>query len=172
MRASLLRPILALACVSVAPEASAFERQWHLGGGLGAAAFVGSDEPIAPAASLYAAYGLSDMFDARLEFTGSRHPLDDGSHAVLYSGAAGLAYKIDVIEWIPYVGLLAGYYSYDFRQGGIGFSTALGLDYAVSRNLGLGVQLRYHWTGSDVPHSLTEGEYFTAFLRAEYRWGW
>ena len=163
---------LAVVCLSAAPDAAAFERQWHLGGGLGAASFVGSDEPIAPAACLYGAYGLSDMFDARLEFTGSRHPLDDESHAVLYSGAAGLAYKIDVIEWVPYVGLLAGYYSYDFRTGGIGFSTALGLDYAVSRNFGLGLQLRYHWTSSDVPTSLTEGEYFTAFLRAEYRWGW
>jgi hypothetical protein len=172
MRRLRLGWMLAVAGSSLATDARAFERQWHLGGGLGAASFVGSDEPIAPAASLYAAYGLSDMFDARLEFTGSRHPLDDGSHVVLYSGAAGIAYKIDVIEWVPYVGLLAGYYSYDFATAGIGFSTALGLDYAVSRNLGLGAQLRYHWTSSDVPTSLTEGEYFTAFLRAEYRWGW
>ncbi len=164
--------LLAIVSLSITAEAGAFEREWHLGGGLGAADFIGSDEPIAPAACLYAAYGLSDMFDARLEFTGSRHPLDDGSHTVLYSGAAGIAYKIDVIEWVPYVGLLAGYYSYDALSGGIGFSTALGLDYAVSRNFGLGVQLRYHWTTATVPTSLTEGEYFTGFLRAEYRWGW
>jgi len=159
--------------------ASAFERQWHLGGGLGVASFAGGEANIGPALGVHGAYGLSDMFDLRGELTGSTHTLDDGRRLNLYSASIGLAYKIDVLEWIPYVGLLVGSYIFSGdgkpanQSGGfIGVSTMLGIDYALSRSFGLGLQLRYHGGLYDPPTSLTDGAYFTGLLRAEYRWGW
>jgi hypothetical protein len=162
------------------PSAHAFEREWHLGGGLGFAAANGY--PLGPAANLYAAYGISDVFDVRLELAGSRHvfqpvPTSDGSPpgpardpAWLYGGKVGLAYKLDVIQWIPYVALSAGYLRVTervapFTLGQPTLGLSLGLDYAVSRNFGLGV-------GGSYDYAFHPGAgYANAFLRAEYRFG-
>jgi len=170
--------LLGAAVVASAGSAKAFERQWHVGGGLGAATFASGDPSLGPALGVFGAYGLSDMFDARLELTASRHERASGTSVDLYSASAGVAYKIDVIEWIPYVGLLLGYYRQAGEdptsgdRGALGISTALGIDYALSRSVGLGLQLRYHGGLNDVPTSLTDGSYYTGLLRAEYRWGW
>ena len=156
--------------------AHAFERQWHVGGGAGVASFASGEAKLGPALGLHAAYGLSDMFDVRAELTGSTHTLDDGRRVNLYSAALGLAYKIDVLEWVPYAGLLIGSYLWRGeaapREASIGISTMLGVDYSLSRSFGLGLQLRYHGGLYDPPTSLTDGAYFTGLLRAEYRWGW
>jgi len=181
MRSKWISAFVALAALAIAPNAGAFERQWHVGGGLGVASFVSSDLPMGPALGLHGAYGLSDMFDVRLELTGSRHEQSDGSSLDLYSATAGITYKIDVIEWIPYAGLLVGYYWLGGENpppdsGALGISTALGIDYALSRSFALGLQIRYHGNLNDPPTSLGYddrfGSYFTGFLRAEYRWGW
>ena len=88
-----------------AGHARAFERQWHVGGGLGAASESGRyDERLV--LGLHGAYGISDVFDARLELQGSHD--DFGIPEWLYLARAGLAYKLDVLQWIPYVGGSAG----------------------------------------------------------------
>jgi hypothetical protein len=156
---------------------SAFERQWHLGAGLGAASYAGTDSGISPALGLHAAYGLSDMFDARVELVASRHSQGAGERLDIFSAAGGIAYKIDVLEWIPYVGVLGGYYYFsgqpapEFRHD-FALSAILGLDYAWSRSFGLGVALRYHGLMLDAPRSFTDAAYFTGLLRVEYRLGW
>ncbi len=61
----------------------------------------------------YGAYGLSDMFDANLELMASGHEFVPGQTTRVYSAAAGLTYKVDVIEWVPYVGGLLGWYAFD-----------------------------------------------------------
>jgi Outer membrane protein beta-barrel domain len=168
-----------LTVLSSTRPASAFERQWHLGGGIGAAGFASGPAKIGPALGLHAAYGLSDMFDLRAELTGSRHVRDDGlGNLELYSAAIGIAYKIDILEWVPYVGLFVGSYvwggpgAYANTTAFIGVSSAVGLDYATSRSFALGIQARYHGGLNDLPNSLTDGSYYTALFRAEYRWGW
>ena len=168
---------LALALATLSRSASAFERQWHFGGGIGAASYSGTESGIAPALGLHAAYGVSDMFDARVELLGSHHSTTDDRSLDVYSAAAGIAYKLDVIEWIPYAGLLAGYYYFngepapEFRHD-FALSALLGLDYAWSRNFGVGVALRYHGFMLDAPRSFTDAAYFTGLARAEYRFGW
>lgn len=156
---------------------SAFEHQWHVGGGLGTASYAEGDSGISPAVGLHAAYGISDMFDLRLELLASRHGEDSGESLTIFSGAFGLAYKIDILEWIPYVGVLAGYYRFsgeprpEFRNNAA-LSAILGLDYAWSRSFGTGAQLRYHGLLLEAPRSFQDAAYFTGTLRAEYRFGW
>src|SRR5690606_20768153 len=119
---------------------------------------------------------LSDMFDVKLDLAGSSHEVELGDYSerhMLYTASLGVAYKIDIIEWIPYIGVHAGYMFFDlpeasdldmerndFILGGM-----LGLDYAVTRAFGLGLMNRLH-----IP--LSGSNLVDLFLRAEYRWGW
>ena len=151
-----------------ATPAHAFEKQWHLGGGLGGA--VANGHSAGPALSLYGAYGISDVFDVRLEALGSHHDaLGDAS--LFYAGKLALAYKVDVIEWIPYAGVGAGFLgvtspgasfrSFQPTVGGIA-----GLDYAVSREFGMGLAVLADYGFR------ARATYGALFLRAEYRFGW
>jgi len=147
--------------------AAAFEREWHLGGGLGGAA--ANHYELGPALNAYAAYGISDVFDVRLELAASRNSTKPGD-AFLYGAKGALAYKIDVIQWIPYVAITAGYLGATRRVSplALGQPTAgllAGLDYAVSRNFGLGLALSYDYAFHP------GAAYANGFLRAEYRFG-
>jgi hypothetical protein len=168
-------------------EGTAFgaEEEWHLGGraGVGVLSGLGAG----PAVGVHGAYGLSDMFDVTLELMESHHfggaltepapgkvPRQKDATDVL-SASAGLSYKVDVFEWIPYVTALAGYYAYLGEPGPhgehgseFGASIQLGLDYLPMRELAIGADVRWH-------ASFVDGfsfPLFTATLGAEYRWGW
>jgi hypothetical protein len=163
---------LALLLWLLPDAASAFERQWHVGAGLGGVA-PRSAYGLGGALALHGAYGLSDVFDARLTLESSLHKLDgdDASSTVSLSLATlGLAYKLDIIEWVPYFGVRAGGYywgsapvaPYSQRGGAIGGMA--GCDYSFSRSAAIGVELSYDLL-------LPEGNVSGALLRAEYRWG-
>lgn len=161
---------LFLACFVLLCErrAAAFERQWHLGGGLGAA--TANHYRLGPAANAYAAYGISDVFDVRLELAGSQNPTRAHGEPFLYGAKAALAYKIDVIQWIPYVALAGGYLGTTrrvppFAQGQPTLGLLGGLDYAVSRSFGLGFALSYDYAFH------YGAAYMNGFLRAEYTFG-
>ncbi len=182
--------LAAIVAFSAPSTASAFEKQWHLGGGLGAGVASAASGSLGPVGGLYAGYGLTDEFDLRLEFSAGLHDLTDGAPgseeigpSLAYTGAFGATYKLDVIEWIPYVGLLVGYAGFNGDavppgvaaeseqavKGALDLSTIFGIDYALSRNTGLGAMLRYHAFMTD---GLTDYPYMSFMLRAEYRWGW
>lgn len=171
--------ILALGAVaSYAGTASAFEREWHLGGGVGFAS-AASGYGAGPAFGLHAAYGVSDVFDVRLELMGSHHGYEVAEveqDTEILSAAALLSYKVDIISWVPHFGAGVGYYHFTtdppdgnaFRRDDVGLAIEGGLDYAVSRHFGLGVGARF-----DMPfNDLGAARYFALLLRAEYRWGW
>ena len=159
---------LGLVAVTLAPAAGAFEREWHLGGGLGAA--LAPALPLGPALNLYAAYGLTDAFDVRLELSTSLH---DRAKEVdsFYSAKGVFAYKIDVIQWIPWIGLSGG--ALGSGQGKWPFESVqptagaiAGLDYAWTRNFGVGLCL-------STDYGFHEAAWYGAgFLRAEYHFGW
>jgi len=162
----------------VAVPASAWDEQWHFGGGVGVASFARTDATWAPTVGAHAAYDLNDMFDARVELLGSQHQFVDGVTTRFYSVAAGFTYKVDVSDWVPYAGILGAIYAFDgevwprqLKQRELGISIPIGLDYAVSHSFGLGAQLRYHGFLSDPLSSLGDAPYFSALLRAEYRVG-
>ena len=159
--------------------AHAFEREWHVGGGVGLTVYP-SHYGAGPSLGLNAGYGISDVFDLKFELLGSTHnyrasadsPSERGE---AYSAVAGLSYKLDVLQWIPYGALLAGFQhiagplpvSEPFRRDDAIFAGVLGLDYAATRSFGLGVSLRANLLLS----SIGEGEAITTMLRAEYHWG-
>jgi hypothetical protein len=172
------------ALVAVETDAFAFERQWHLGGGLGGV--VANGYQLGPALDAYAAYGISDVFDVRLEASASRNLHDSyfsidrtsqryltrrGESSLLYGAKLALAYKIDVIEWIPYAGASAGFFGVTSPQGRFEAASPsvgglVGLDYAISRDFGLGLAGFYDYA------IIGKGSIVSAFLRAEYHFGY
>jgi hypothetical protein len=166
---------------SLEGTARAFEREWHLGVGLGAAAATGYR--VGPAVNAYAAYGISDVFDLRIELLGSRHfvtpPAVDPDvpppprlpPSLFYGAKLALSYKVDVIQWIPYVALTAGYLGVTnpiepYAAGQPSAGLLAGLDYVASRNLGLGVAVDYDY-------AFHLGAAYAALLvRAEYHFGY
>ena len=168
-----------VACVTLGRSASAFERQWHVGidGGYalifdpGVSGFGGG---------AHAAYGITDSFNAMMELDVTRHPdasltLGTGDNAktfsleTIVSGAAGIAYTIDVARAVPYVGVLAaGYRLGDLSSFSPGGQLALGLDYQLERNWAIGAQIRMHTIFTADAGTIAYG---TTFLRFEYLWG-
>jgi hypothetical protein len=162
-----------LALCGAARQAQAFEREWHLGAGAGVAN--GNGLELSPALGAYAAYGLSDVFDVRLEVTARGYHFGGEQNPNAISAMAGVAYKLDVLRWVPWAGVYAGYLAFldaprkdlTFNQRDVALGIGLGLDYAFSRQLGVGVTLRY-----DDALGRADSSSFDALLRAEYRWGW
>src|SRR5215212_3019944 len=87
--------------------AQGFEREWHLGAAAGVAN--GTQLSLSPALGAYAAYGLSDVFDARVEVTARGYNLGSRANPNALSAMVGLAYKLDVLRWVPWAGVYAGY---------------------------------------------------------------
>jgi hypothetical protein len=178
-RGSFFPLAVALVVVGSPGSARAFEREWHLGGGLGVTAYP-HNYSAGPALGLNAAYGVSDVFDVKLELLGSLNGYQENAqspreHAEPFSAAAGLSYKLDVLQWIPYGALLVGYQHVagrlpvgePFRRDDALVALVLGLDYAATRSFGLGASIRSDLRVS----SLGQGQSFTPMLRAEYHWG-
>lgn len=167
--------VAAVVCLAPRP-ATAFENQWHAGGGLGAVRFSESTVSLGPAIHLEAAYGLSDMFDLKVNAALSQHRLqvtgDPAVDARFVRPVLSLAYKLDVLEWVPYMGVDAGYmwvvgaedFAGDVPQSSPALGGHVGLDYAPYRSFGIGIVFRTHWLWA--ANVVSDG-----FLRAEYRWG-
>lgn len=189
--------LAALASFLVAPRASAFEREWHLGGGLGLAAAPGYF--LGPAGGIYGSYGVSDAFDVRAELstsiqgrlrrdsqTGTPNP--DGSPApdcrtapdgttppecttAFFSFKAALTYKLDVIRWIPWIGP---------SVGGLASGQQKWPFDAMQPTVGVIAGLDYAWTRHFGVGLCLSGDYGfdqaavygAGYLRAEYHWGW
>ncbi len=155
--------------VGFGQRAGAAEGEWHLGAKAGIATLSGADP--GPALGAHAAYGLSDLFDVTAEFVGSRQTGANAS--TVLSGTAGLVYKVDVFEWIPYVGLLVGYYHFggsgEHSGSAFGGAAQLGVDYLVSRDFALGADVRFHGVLQDSEFRMP---YFTALVGGEYRFGY
>jgi hypothetical protein len=154
-------------------SALAFERQWHLGAGAGVSR--GNGLALSPALTAYGAYGISDVFDVRVELTARGYQIADEHNPHALSAMAGLAYKLDVLSWVPWVAAYAGYQAFlqplppsvPFRRQDVAIGLGLGLDYGFSRDWGLGVTLHF-----DQALTKPESTSFDGLLRAEYRWGW
>lgn len=178
---------IALAVLALAAPASAFERQWHLGGGVGGSLFHFHDQNGGgPTLEGAASYGLTDQLNLLGEATASLVSIklrEDQAHATLdtLTGDVGLAYTLDVLRVVPYAGVLVGAQylraGNDFggalrgergAQIALDLGIALGVDYQFTRQLATGLALREHLgvAGRDNT-SMT-----TATLRLQYTWGY
>lgn len=111
-------------------------------------------------------YGVNDWLNLEAAFSATRH--FEGGPTII-GGTAAAYYTIDVIEWIPYLGVFAGGYRFASDAPSFGAGLALGLDYQFDRNYSVGVQGRLNEIFAPDPLGATT--YGTLALRAEYVWG-
>lgn len=177
------RPPLAFAvpaaCAALlAPRAaSAYEHQWHVGGDFGYAALFDGSTANGFGGGAYFAYGLNDSFNLMGQVDATYHP---GDHWLVVSGGVGAGYVFDVLQWVPYVGLLvgpAGLISTTKCAAmepcrALRFSAEIpfGIDYAVSRSFAVGVAGRVQLL---IPGSTPAPWPLVGVVaRAEYTWGY
>lgn len=177
-----LLPCLAvLAAALFAPaQAGAFERQWHSGVGVGYSYFSSGEESLhGVAGGLHLTYGLTDAWNAMASIDAGYHP---SGGALVFGGALGVGYVVDVLQVVPYVGVLAGPYDVWRVKGAcdvanaplchsvrLDLSIPFGLDYTVTRSVAVGIGGRYHllFFGPNPVDQMV-----TAFARAEITWGY
>lgn len=169
-----------LAVTLLAPRAAeAYERQWHAGLSLGYANLSTAAVDLHGfAGALHLTYGLNDMFNLMAEVDTTVHP----GGALTLSGSAGVSYVIDILQVVPYVGVMAG--GYDLykaegpcggadlpgcHDGRFGASIPFGLDYTVTRSFNVGIAGRYHLL---LGNPAGVEQMITAFGRAEFVWGY
>ena len=179
-RLVLLSAAVSFATIALSPgQARAYERQWHAGASLGYALTNAYDTTAhGIGGGLHLTYGLTDAFNAMLEANVSLHP---GYDLVVAGAALGPGYVIDILQWVPYFGVLVGGYEVWSRDPAcgtpdqppchaahLGIGVPVGLDYQITRSLAVGAQLRYTVMlfGASSPVS-----YANAFARVEYVWG-
>jgi hypothetical protein len=176
---------VAIAIAVSSSPAGAAEREHQLGGDVGGAMLLVADKvktDFGAAVGAHYSYGLSDAFNLLVD--GGWSLVAPGESATSASTPhtrpssvsdvnAGVAYVFDVLQWVPWAGLLAGGY---LLTGGTlsgakflpGAAVALGLDYRVSRSLSVGVSARQtFFTEASTYPSFTQG-----FVRVGYTWGW
>jgi len=157
-------------------RADAFERQWHAGASLGYVALIGRDVFHGFGGGLNLTYGLTDAFNLMAEIDVTGHP---SASALFASGGVGVGYVVDILQWVPYVGLLVGAADIADLSGTCGakdtpacqrfwfnLEAPFGLDYTVSRSFAIGVAGHYQllFSGS------TPVQGIGAFARVEYLW--
>lgn len=178
----------ALLMLSTSREAGAVEHQHQLGLDPSLTLLKVENHPVTAGVGLgvHYTYGINDQWNVMAEgsfnvvnFTWSRDDSEDPnqSHArspiSLSHVSAGIGYVIDVIRWVPYIGVLVG--GYRLAGGDIdgslflpGIEAAAGLDYQFNRHWAAGIAGRQHVfvTALDEYPSFT-----TVMLRAQYQWG-
>jgi hypothetical protein len=184
--------VLAAALVLLAVETStgaalAFEHQHHFGIDGGVAFISINQKPtlsVGGGGGLHYAYGLSDAFNLLVEGAFCPVALQElpnepkqlnNRPTMIENLGVGVAYTLDVVRWVPYVGLLASGFtmhggSVDIRVTA-GLTVAVGIDYQLTRgpkHFALGLAVRQHFMFSDITNYPS---YTQIFLRAEYVWG-
>jgi hypothetical protein len=169
----------ALAALLAPSRADAFERQWHAGASFGYALLADPGSYPGFGGRLHLAYGLTDTLNALVEFDMASHP---GGDLMALGGSAGVAYVVDILQWVPYLGMEVG--GYDFllagtcggagepscSRGKLGGGIPFGIDYLITRSFALGAAGKYTFLlpGEDA----TFGNYLTVYARAEFIWGY
>lgn len=184
---------------SVATTASAYERQYKLGLGLGIETLkLSSDTTLhgsAPGLQADVSYGVSDMFNVFAEVGATAPKMTRDAYSVraakegdpatqvpetavdgrftMFTGHVGAAYTLDVLRWVPYAGLGVGATHIRHAEAGAAQTR-------LSTVIALG--LDYAWSrelqlGAAVrlvaaPGTKESWTSYQGFLRVGYTWGW
>ncbi len=166
-------------------EAAAVEHQHHVGLDPSLSILKVADKSTASVGvglSVHYTYGISDQFNFMSELNASQvaasQEQDQPSSprtrpSTVAHGLAGVGYVIDVLRWVPYVGVLVGGYhisggTLDASALAFGGAVQLGLDYQLSRHWALGASGEQHLLVTKLSRYPS---YTTAMLRVEYMWG-
>ena len=177
--------IIAVA-TAICTDAHAIERQHHIGLDPTLAMLKVDDKPtvsIGGGLGLHYTYGINDQFNFMAELNGSVVATDEEVETPttpltrptnVAHATAGVGYVIDILQFVPYLGLLVG--GYRLAGGTLqdplilpGAEIALGLDYQLSRHWAIGLGLRQHLLFTKLS---TYPSYSTLLLRFEYMWGY
>jgi hypothetical protein len=184
MRAPLAAAALVSAALALSPRtARAWERSQGFGADVGMAMLtVNSESPeLGIAYGLHYSLALTDQFDFVGELGGATvdlHPIVTSTSptdrpAQMWNVDAGVIYKLDIVQFVPYFGALAGGY---LMTGGSlpssrvlpGGEVAVGGDYLLSRRWAVGLSIREHFLFTDLG---TYPSYLTVTGRVELNWG-
>lgn len=173
--------VAALTLVGTSGTASASEGVKHVGVQAGFAGVSGSEGSFSGfGGAITGRYDFTDAWSIALNATATNNQVAaKGGRSWVFSQAAGVVYSLDVIQFVPYIGGYVGVY--ELTGGGLpktdlrlGAQIAVGLDWMVSRDLTLGLELREHVLPKDLLDSPSNPTpfYTTMFVKAEYAWGW
>jgi len=176
----------AIAGLFLGSPAQAFERQHHVGIGPELGLLKIDDKStlsVGGGLRAHYTYGLTDSFNLLVEGAGNIVALDQGVDSPttphtrpssLYNGAVGVAYVLDVLQFVPYGGVLAegtlltgGTLDKAHLIGGV--SAVLGLDWQLHRNFAVGIAGRQHFLLTDFSRYPS---FTTVGIQAEYVFGW
>jgi hypothetical protein len=175
---------VAAAGMALASRAGAVEREHHLGLDLGGSMLVLNDKTdLGGGAGAHWAYGLTDAFNVMAEGAWSLVSIGEKVQSTstprtrpgsVANGDVGLAYVLDVGQWVPYAGALAG--ASALTGGTVSKTkilpdlvTALGLDYRFGRSWAAGLAFRQHFFVTEIS---TYPSFTQVCARFEYTWGW
>lgn len=167
-------------------DALAIERQHHIALSPSLAMLKVADKStlsVGAGLSVDYTYGLSDQFNFVASLGASRvaanQQQDDATSphtrpADVQHATAGVAYVIDVLRFVPYVGAQLGAYrlsggTLDSAVVTPGVSLTLGLDYQLDRHWAVGVAGEQHLL---LAKTATYPSYTTLMLRVEVMWGY
>lgn len=187
-RMAVASSVVVLASLASPSEAGAVEHQHQLGLDPSLTLLKVENRSVAVGAGIgvHYTYGINDQFNVMAEgsfnlvnFGVSKDENLDPNQRygrrplTLSHVSAGIGYVIDVIRWVPYIGVLVG--GYHLAGGDVdgslflpGIEAAAGLDYQFNRHWAAGIAGRQHVfvTALDEFPSFT-----TIMLRAQYQWG-
>ena len=183
-RAALAIVAVVLGEVVFTPRAAhALERSQGFGldAGLAVLSVSGESAEVGISYGLHYSLALTDQFDFVSELGGAivdlspvvtpTSPLDRPS--MLWNADAGVIYKLDIVQFVPYFGALAG--GYVLNGGSLpstkvlpGGELAVGADYLLSRQWAVGLAIREHFLFTDLG---TYPSYLTVTARVELTWG-
>ena len=149
-------------------SASALEGDWEIGGAP-AALFMPDREIYGGGGEFFARYAVFDGLSLSLAAGAYGARDTDLNHALgLYTLRAGMFYSIDVLQWVPVIGLnVSALFSEDDtwdwhrHAHGIGVDFDFQILYRGIRHLGLGVFFAYHIV-------LADADYMTAGLTVSW----
>jgi len=164
-------------------SAEAMERGQGFGldAGLAVLSVSGQSAEVGINFGLHYSIRLTDQLDLIAEAGGSVVDLDPivvpmgptNRPAMIWNADAGVIYKLDIVQFVPYFGVLAGGYvlnggSLTATQVQPGAELAVGGDYLLSRSWAVGLSIREHFLFTDLGDFPS---YLTVTGRVEYTWG-
>lgn len=181
-RAAVAAVCLGAALGGSASPVHAVERENHLGAGIGPGFFDASGSaPIGGGVEAHYTYGLSDAFDLLAEgswstarFGGGGSPAARTRPSWVFTGGVGATYVFDVLQWVPYAGILVE--AATLSGGPLGRTKvlpdavlAVGLDYRLGPSWAVGVAARQHMFFTEASTYPSDTQVLARF---EYTWGW
>jgi hypothetical protein len=98
--------VIAIATFTTTKRAHATENEWHFGIAYGYSMLVHGEDTLHGTGGLFhVRYGVTDAFDLTMDAGVAGYPADG---LVAPGTTAGIGYVIDVLRWIPHIGLQAG----------------------------------------------------------------